>query len=467
MSLESPGINAAHQTTARDFVAIMFRRRGIILGLFAVTTLTVLIIGLSSPVEFVSMGRVLVKRGEKESALSPERHIYSDWEEDMGSEVEVVKSSPVLERARALLRDEAGPGRAAPAIDGDAVDVEIKGRTNVILIGYLDRDPIVAKLACDALLRAYVEFRQNNFSMQGSRTFFEGELEKVQKDLDHWVALRRDYAQRTSVVDLPTQRTTAINSMAGLRQMRTENEADLAEATSTWKKLAAMSDENHLDQPFGSTFTDQTALIEIKRHMLDQEVRVASLRETMRDDAPEVVAATATLDTLKVMLHQEMSSRVEAAHARVSMLQARHDALEGEITTLQARIDLMPSQEYSLGEMDHRIDQLKSRLHDLTEGSEKARITQSTSPTESVVLLEHASDATPRNQRDYVRLALGPAFSLVVGIGLAFFIDGLDLTVRTASHAEEAVDLPVLATLVERRRSRRRGTSLEPERAAS
>ena len=34
----------------------------------------------------------------------------------------------------------------------------------------------------------------------------------------------------------------------------------------------------------------------------------------------------------------------------------------------------------------------------------------------------------------------------------AFFVDGLDLTVRTANQAEEYLDLPVLASLSERRR---------------
>jgi len=67
-------------------------------------------------------------------------------------------------------------------------------------------------------------------------------------------------------------------------------------------------------------------------------------------------------------------------------------------------------------------------------------------------VLEPAGKAAPMNQRDYVRLALAPAFSLVVGIGLAFFVDGLDTRVRTAADAETVLDLPVLATLRERRR---------------
>lgn len=465
MQPETPTTGAPRRATARDFVSILFRRRALILGLFAVTTATVLILGFSARVSYFSVGRILVKRGVPVSALSPERRLYSDWEEDMGSEVEMIKSAPVLDRARAILAEEAGPGRTAPALVPGGVDVEIKGRTNVLLLGYMDADPLVAKQVCEALLRAYVEFKQNHL-LDGSQTFLEGEMEKVQKDLDHWVVMRRDFAERSNVVDLAQQRQSDIARLSAMRQQITENDADLAAATTTWKRMSAVTGQGEIDQPsFAMLFSEETALIELKRRVIEQELRVATLRERLRDDAPEVVAASATLDTLENMMQREIRSRVEAARTRVDILQARHEALQQQIAELEQGLASLPGKEFSLAEMDHRIDLLKTRFKDLSESNEKARITERTSPTDNVVLLNHASDARPQNTHDYVRLALGPAFSLVVGVGLAFFFDGLDLTVRTAHHAEEAIDLPVLASIAERRTRRRR--TLEPERAAS
>src|SRR5678815_4224619 len=162
MQSENPNTGAPRRVTTRDFVAILFRRRALILGLFAVTTATVLLLGFTASVTYFSAGRVLVKRGVPVSALSPERRVYSDWEEDMGSEIEMIKSTPVLDRARAILAEEAGPGRTALRLSPSAVDVEIKGRTNVLAVGYSDADPLVAKKVCEALLRAYIEFKQNH-----------------------------------------------------------------------------------------------------------------------------------------------------------------------------------------------------------------------------------------------------------------------------------------------------------------
>ena len=57
-----------------------------------------------------------------------------------------------------------------------------------------------------------------------------------------------------------------------------------------------------------------------------------------------------------------------------------------------------------------------------------------------------------KTTRDYVRIALAPIFSLIVGLGLAFFMDSLDTTVKNPRDVESSFDLPVLATLNDQRK---------------
>lgn len=451
-----PATLAPRQTTARDFLVVLFRRKWIILGLFLVTSVTVGVLTLTTPTEYLSSGRVLIKRGEKESFLTTGRRIYSDWEEDMGTEVEVVRSAPVMERTRAMLRDEAGPGRPAVPFNPRNVDVEVYGRTNVLAIGYKDLDPQVAKQVCDALVRSYVEFRQHDFSMAFPTSFFEGELKRVQGELDHWTNRRRNFANSSEVVDLPDQTRSEIEKVSSLEKLRTNLEADLAEAEMTWRKVEELRTNDNIDLPtFSSAFSNENALIDLKGRIVGQEMRLAQLRETLRDDTPEVVAAAATLDTLKSMMRREVEGRIAMSKARVEIMRARLEILNRDYAVSQARLQTMPDKEMSLSEMDHRISVLKQRYTDLSRNSDQAQVIDKTTPSSNIVLLARAGNAAPSNARDYVRLALAPAFSIVVGIGIAFFLDGLDLTVRTAHHAEEAIELPVLATLVERRRRAR------------
>ena len=111
----------------------------------------VAVIALTTPVVYVSTGRVMVKRGEQASMLNPYRQVVNDWEADLASEVEVAKSYPVLERAREILRAESHPHPVT--LNARQVDVEVMGKSTVVGIAYEDRDPDVAQQVCDALMR--------------------------------------------------------------------------------------------------------------------------------------------------------------------------------------------------------------------------------------------------------------------------------------------------------------------------
>ena len=91
----TPQLNtSARQATMREFFAVLFRRRWFIVGLFVAVTATVMTISLTTPTTFSSSGRVLVIRGERQSALSPGRQLFSDWEQELASEVANVRSTP-------------------------------------------------------------------------------------------------------------------------------------------------------------------------------------------------------------------------------------------------------------------------------------------------------------------------------------------------------------------------------------
>ena len=447
--------SAGRQATSREFFAVIFRRKWLIAGLFVVVTATVLSIALSTPVEYVSSGRVLVVRGERQSALSPTRSIFSDWEEDLGSEVEVTRSYPVLARARDILAEETRKSGRKFKLDAGAIDVEVMGKTNVLGIGYSDLDGETAQTICNALVTAYTEYRQNRLAVSKPEGFFEGEIQKIDRDVNQRLEQRRNFSARTGVTDPESQARAWEDQMGVLTQRRNETAGELAEAQASLVSMRELREHPEIDLPtLGMPFSNESALVSLKQRLVDQEARIANLSERYRDDAPEVVNAKETLETLRNLLRREVDARLTMSQSRMSILHSRLEVYDRDITTLRGRLEAVPGSMKSIDELDAEIKTLRTRYDELMKARDMARITANTSAGLSVVLLNPAGAPSPRNTRDYVRLALAPAFSLVVGIGLAFFIDGLDLTVRTANQAEEFLELPVLASLSDRRSKR-------------
>lgn len=444
------------QTTFREFLAVVFRRRWIIVSIFLITTATVAVIVFTTPLTYISSGRVLLKRGEQTSVLQSDRRVFSDWEQDLGSEVELARSEPVLAQARTLLEAEAAAeGVAAPPIDHRSVDIEVLGKSNVLGIHYVSRNPEVARRVCDAVMRAYVDFRQSHLGMMAyPKSFFDQALADVNRDLAQMLERRRRYTGSERVADVAEERRGLVNEVGSLRLRESELNADLAEAEATVRVMRELSARPDVETPIPQTMAGADAVFELNRRIVEQEARIAQLLERFREESAEVQNARRTVRTLKDLLAREVAAKIAVAESRISVLRSQIGAVREDLARRQSSLDGMPEKEIALGELDRQIKVLRDRYAELVEKSDLARVTQNTTSNLAVLVLERPGPAQPANARDWVRLALAPAFSLLVGIGLAFFIDGLDITVRTAGQAEEATSLPVLASLSDRRRRR-------------
>lgn len=437
--------------TTRELLAVIFRRKWLILGLLVVTSVTVLSLAATTPTSYASSGRVQVLRGERQSALSPNRQVFSDWEEAMGGEMEVARSVPVIQRARDILAEQTAQGAPPVTLEVGSVDVEVLGKSNVMGIGYVHLDGEVARRICSALITAYIEFSQNKLALGRPESFFEAELTEVSQQISDRLEARRRSAAASGITDPEGQSRAWTDELARVQFNLQEVSASIAEAEISLRTMRELQKNPDIDLPtLGAPFTNESALVSLKEKMVNQQAHIATLRERYRDDTPEVQNAIATFETLQGLLQREVAARITMSESRLSMLRARQRVYEADRAKVEEKLAMMPGSRNSLDELDSEIKTLRVRYEELAKARDQSRITANTSQGRSVILLSPAGPARPVNTRDYVRLALAPAFSLVVGIGLAFFLDGLDLTVRTPSQAEEYLELPVLATLGER-----------------
>ena len=317
-------------------------------------------------------------------------------------------------------------------LDEGQVGVEVTGKSNVLALAYRDRDPRVAERACDALLRAYIDYRQSS-QLSYPRRFFDREIKQAADELERWTELRREFANQTGIVDLPEQRRIADHAArrAGAAPGRGRGRAGRGDvAVPPHGRSSSRTRTSTMPSLLQPNVLDGTIDL-VKKQVIEQQSRIARLLEHYRDDSPEVVNAQVTLDTLRAMLQREAQARYVIARSRMEVARAKLDAIDRDIAAVDAQLARMPDLEARMVEMDNQIATWKTRYSDLAKSSDQARVNENTVPLISVFMLNPASPARPQNTQDYVRLGLAPAFSLVVGVGLAFFVDGLDLTVHT------------------------------------
>ena len=91
----------SRQFSFRDMLAMVFRRKWVILSIFLGTLAMGVSASLKSTSEFQATAKVLIRRSEG-SSFQRQKSPYLGLEEEMNTEIEILRSNPVMNRAESL-----------------------------------------------------------------------------------------------------------------------------------------------------------------------------------------------------------------------------------------------------------------------------------------------------------------------------------------------------------------------------
>jgi succinoglycan biosynthesis transport protein ExoP len=301
-------------------------------------------------------------------------------------------------------------------------------------------------------------YRKSAYTLAYPKEFFDTELARVSKELEDWTQRREKYMRATQTVNLGVQGVQDVDFVRTQKLELAKVDQDLAQkraALSSMKSLRAGASGAE-DLPFlaeGANGSDNV-IVELKKKLSDARTRLHSMEAIYVPTSSELTQQKAQVENLSNVLNGEVDNRLRVEQAGISNLEARRAAIVRAMGEGEGRLATYPEREARIDELTTRIDALRKQYEELSRSAGVAQIQKATSPDWTVALLSPPSNPYAKNQRDYVRLALAPIFSLIVGLGLAFFLDGLDATLKNPREAEAALELPVLATLNEQRRRR-------------
>lgn len=444
---------ALKQATTRDFLSVVFRQLWVIVTVFMIAVVSVVIVTLKTPTVYESSSRVLVNRGRKQSVLQPNLQVLT-WEEETSSEIETVKSLPVADRAQKLLDDWVKEGKVDHRIRlaRSGVDAGVLNQSNVIEITYTNKDAESCVPVTNAITQAYMDFRRASGTVPFVHEFFTREIAQVDSAMADVLRRREGYLRNTGTI-APSEEQN------GLFQLMTAAEGDLADIQAQLRVVEQQIVDGRKilavpgvpDPAFFVSIElgNQVNLTTLKQRWNDLRLQRDTLAPKQTPEHPELKGVINSLAEVEVQIRQEATVSVQLLESRRSMLAEKSRTLQGLVESYRTKLEAIPHKEIALDNYDHEMVTLRDRYKELVGKEIQARISQATSPDLTVTLFSPASRPKALRTTDYVRLALAPILSLVVGLMLAFFLDSLDHSLKSSSDIEEFLGIPVLAALPE------------------
>jgi uncharacterized protein involved in exopolysaccharide biosynthesis len=474
--------------TRRDVVAVLFRRRRVFIVSFALVFLAAVLYAFFLP-SYQSQMKILVRRGRLDPPMAAQPTAASEYsrydvtEEELNSEVELLKNNDILRRVVLANRleqqerrwwrqnNEVQIARAVRRL-ASSLDVQPVRKTRLISVRYQSSDPRNAAKVLRSLADFYSEKHLEVHRPSGESAFFEQQTGKYQVELalaeDRLLGMidaagivaaaqERDMAlQKLSEADARSREIPLAIQETERRILELEAQlAALPERTTTEIRTA--------DNPLLlEKLKSQLLTLNLKRtelltkfqpnYRIVQEVD-QQIADTKAAIATEVLAPVREETTAKNASYEWAKSELEKSRVELGGLRAREQAAHGLVSVYRDRAHELGRTSIEQQRLLRNVKVAEESYLLYRRKREEARIGDALDERGIINVATIEEPRTPAlPQKSFLSIAfLGFVTAIVLSTGAAFGADYAHPGFRTPAEVAGLLGTPVLASLPEQK----------------
>ncbi len=445
-------------------------------------------------------GTIAPIRPSHESAINTELEILRSQEiaemavDAIGPEVLFYKEHPVnsttgktiakikrpiyilAKRLRKLLRppSDAGTGGSSSKRDRavrmvmDNFQIQTQKVSSTISLAYKSQNPKLAQEVLAKLIDSYLEKHITVHQTPGSHQFFIQQTEYLRGRLTQLEDELRNLRNETGISLLDEQHRLTLGNISTLEKNLNAAEIALAASTATvealHKTLAKIPDtvvatiteglpnvaaDGMRQRLYDLQLQEQDLLSKYEpesRHVQDIRQQIVAAQALLSQEKPERTQLTKGLNTTYVDLQSSLLSE----QASMSSLQAQVEVIKTKLASARGEVSTRNDVEVKVKALTREIEVQQVNYRKYSENLEQARIDDAleSGKISNIGILQAAIlPMRPISSRKMLTLFLGLVIGMLGGIGLAFFCEYTDHSIRTPEQAEEKLGLSTLTCI--------------------
>jgi|SRR6056297_358527 len=484
----------------RDYIQIILRRKYVILLVFIVCLPFVLINATSGEPVYWASAKLLIQKNNAPPLLMNRGHSYDPG--FLATQTQVIKSSKVgkkvvknlnldetyrqyfpkensepsvIQKAKNWLRKLfetglklAGVTNQQPASEkadqkelseaekkarrieslaamiGSSISVQSATEEgNIVSVSFVSSNPAFAKEIVNSVASAYKQVLLEMRTQSTSETieWMKIKAESQREKLEASEKKLQEYKKKHDIYTVGDEEALFPAKISRLSQRLTQAQAEVKELESLYQEINRISTAEALNIPVVS---ENNVVRDLRTKIIEQEQEIDGLSKKIGDKHPRMIRAKKDLDSLKEKLKTEIKGVIQSIKNKYELAAKKSKSIESLLEQTKQNAAKMSDKliQYEILKRDVEVnrllyDRLVSRIKEYNATENKQTI--------DVWVVEDADKPNlPMNKGPKRAILLGLLVSLMAGIGLAFFLEYLDSTIKAPDDAETRTDIPVL-----------------------
>jgi len=484
----------AQKISLQDYIRVIKKRRRIIITFATIIVAVVTLITFTATPYYKASVKVLIERN-----YNPELYgsFYAPYDpEFLNTQFNIIKSRSVIDRVvrklklntvyrqyffkeskgfsvtswikkivKSILPSGKGmegnknsllAAQAEPPSDVDIIAGMIQSRlsaspvrnTKIVTISYLDENPVLASLIVNTIAKAYMD-EMLDIKMNASRYSIKWMTIKAQEEKKKLEASEKALQAYTRKYDI----VTVEDRLAVIPQKLQEFSSQLSKAQAKRKELEEVY--RQIQQAGNDTaalesipiFTVNKTLQSLRDQILKAEQHIVELSKNYGPKHPLMIKAVEDKEVLIKEKQREIQRIVQSTKMNYKLAKSTEKNLKDLLEQTKQELINLKGRMIQYDILKREADTNRALYDALIKRIKQQSASEQTQTVNIWVVKKAETPTAPAKPRKMFNLVASIILGIFGGIGVAFFVQHLDNTVKSVDELEDKLGLPVLAVV--------------------
>ncbi len=330
-----------------------------------------------------------------------------------------------------------------------SVSVEPVRKTQIVKVHVLSSSPALAARIANAISDAYIgSYLEAKLSLTTSATsWMQQRLEELAGKLNTTEEALQDYREQENLVELEGVLTLANNEMRGLTNSLVELRQTLRVTGNIFRQI---------EDGKASGQTDFTALPAVLSHPLIQELkqeesrferRVQELSRRYGVKHPNMIAAQSELASIRGNIALEVRQILSGIENEHIAARANEASLAQAVAEARQKVQEINRKQFRLQALERDVSTNKDLYDAFFKRIQETSATSDLQTANARIVDKAFNPRSPVKPKKRLIVVLSALLGLMVSSGMAFLLEMMNNTIRSAKDVEDKLNLPVLGLL--------------------
>jgi succinoglycan biosynthesis transport protein ExoP len=306
-------------------------------------------------------------------------------------------------------------------------------------------DPELATRVVNALAKNYIEqnLEYKFVASKEASDWLNERLGEHRKQVEQSEVALQKYREQNDAIPLQHRENIVMQKLADLNAAVTQAKAERLLKQALYKQLESLQNSKAALDTFPAILSN-TYIQQQKAELAQQQSQYTQLSEKLGERHPEMLKARSAIELAQAKLDGEVAKVVQSIRNEYLASLAKENSLIGALNQQKAEAQAMNRKAIDDGVLERDVQSSKQIYESLLQRAKETGVSTELRTSNIRVVDSAEQPSTPVSPRKLLSLTLSVAGGVVLALGLVFFFEYLDSSLKSPDEIRTYLGLPTL-----------------------